>query len=93
MIFTVLLDPRLKVQLPPLVVQLTRTLISQLTVQPGQAVVSPMSANLDFFVAQVRHIGDSRGNDWYTEVTGYNTTYASNLLDGVFAASSSPTGE
>jgi hypothetical protein len=88
-IFTVLLDPRLKVQLPPLVVQLVRTLITQIAVLPGQTVASPMSANLTFFVAQVRHIGDSRGNDWYTEVTGYGTTYASNLLDGVFAAESS----
>jgi hypothetical protein len=88
-IFTVLLDPRLKVQLPPLVVQLVRTLITQIAVQPGQTAASPMSANLSFFVAQVRHTGDSRGNDWYTEVTGYGTTYASNLLDGVFAASSS----
>lgn len=86
-VFTVLLDPRLKVQLPPLVVQLVRTLITQIAVQPGQTAASPMSANLSFFVAQVRHIGDSRGNDWYTEVTGYGTTYASNLLDGVFAAS------
>lgn len=86
-IFTVLLDPRLKVQLPPQVAQLTRTLITQLVVNPGETVASPMSANLNFFVAQVRHFGDSRGNDWYTEVTGYNTTYASNLLDGVFAAS------
>lgn len=86
-IFTVFLDPRLKVQLPPLVVQLVRTLIVQIAVQPGQTAASPMSANLNFFVAQIRHTGDSRGNEWYTEVTGYNTTYASNLLDGVFAAS------
>lgn len=85
-IFTVLLDPRLKVQLPPLIVQLTHTVISQIAMLPGQTVVSPMSANLNFFVAQVRHSGDSRGNDWQTEVTGYNTTYASNLLDGVFNA-------
>jgi hypothetical protein len=90
-VFTVLLDPRLKVQLPPLIAQLSRTLITQIPVQPGQTSSSPMSSNLNFFVAQVRHIGDSRGNDWYTEVTGYNTTYASNLLDGVFAASSSGT--
>lgn len=86
-IFTVLLDPRLKVQLPPLVVQLVRTLITQIPIQVGETVASPLSANLNFFVAQIRHTGDSRGNEWYTEVTGYNTTYASNLLDGVFAAS------
>ena len=87
-IFTVLLDPRLKVGLPPLVVQLVRTLITQVAVQIGQTVSTPMSADLTFLVAQVRHVGDSRGNDWYTEVTGYGTTYAAQLLDGVFAASS-----
>lgn len=85
-IFTVLLDPRLKVKNPPLVVQLVRTLITQIPVAPGQTAASPMSANLNFFVAQVRHVGDSRGNEWYTEVTGYGTTYAENLLDGNFAA-------
>lgn len=85
-VFTVLLDPRLVVRLPPLVVQLVRTLITQIVVQPGQTVASPMSANLSFLVAQVRHIGDSRGNEWYTEVIGYGTTYAANLIDGVFAA-------
>ena len=85
-IFTVLLDPRLKVQLPPLVAQLTRTLIAQLPVQPGQTASTPLTANLNFFVSQVRHTGDSRGNDWYTEVTGYSTTYAAQLLDGVFSA-------
>lgn len=85
-IFTVLLDPRLKVQMPPLVVQLVRTLISQIAAIPGQNLVSPMSANLNFFVAQVRHSGDTRGNEWQTEVTGYNTSYASGLFDKVFAA-------
>lgn len=87
-IFTVLLDPRLKVQLPPLVVQLQRTLISQITVNPGQTVATPLTSNLTFFVAQVRHIGDTRGNDWQTEVTGYSTTYADNLLNGIFSANS-----
>lgn len=85
-IFTVLLDPRLKVVLPPMVVQLERTVITQLSVIPGQTPATPLSSNLKFFVSQVRHVGDTRGNDWYTEVTGYSTTYAESLLDGVFAA-------
>jgi hypothetical protein len=87
-IFSVLLDPRLIVKLPPLVVQLQNTLIQQLSVLPGQTVATPLTQNLTFFVAQVRHSGDSRGNDWHTEVTGYSTTYADNLLNGVFAAGS-----
>lgn len=90
-VFTVLLDPRLKVQLPPIVIQLLRTLPIQLAIQPGPGagnINTPLDANLVFFLAQVKHVGDSRGNDWYTEVTGYSTTYAQQLLDGVFAASS-----
>lgn len=89
--FTVLLDPRLKVQIPPQVVQLIRTLPAQLAIQPNPAagnMGTPLNADLKFLVSQIRHCGDSRGNDWYTEVTGYSTTYATSLLDGVFAASS-----
>ncbi len=91
-IFTVLLDPRLKVQLPPLVVQLVGTLISQLPRQIGGDSIPLLPLNLTFFVGQVRHIGDSRGNSWYTEVTGYNTTYAAQLLDGNFAADTPQSG-
>lgn len=89
-IFTVLLDPRLQVQLPILVVRLVGTLVTQQTRQIGGSFVTPLNDNLVFFVSQVRHIGDSRGNDWYTEVTGYNTTYGTSLIDGVFAATSTP---
>jgi hypothetical protein len=89
-IFTVLLDPRLKVQLPPLVVQLTQTVISQLPVfpNPNSGMFTPFSNNLSFLVGQVRHVGDTRGNDWQTEVTGWSTTYADSLLNGIFAAKS-----
>lgn len=89
-IFTVLLDPRLKVKLPVQVVQLVRTLPGQLAVQPGQAggFATPLNSNLSFFVGQVKHVGDSRGNEWYTEVTGYSTIYGQQLLDGIFSASS-----
>lgn len=88
-IFTVLLDPRLQVQLPVLVVRLVGTLVSQAVRQIGGSFVTPLSSNLVFFVGQVRHVGDSRGNDWYTEVTGYNTTYGKSLVDGIFNANSS----
>lgn len=89
-IFTVLLDPRLQVQLPILVVRLVGTLVAQSVRQIGAVIAPPLSANLVFFVSQVRHIGDSRGNEWYTEVTGYNTTYGSDLINGLFAATSKP---
>lgn len=88
-VFTVLLDPRLKVKLPVQVVQLVRALPGQILIQPGDASSSgtPLNSNLTFFVSQVRHIGDSRGNDWYTEVTGVSTIYGQQLLDGLFTSS------
>ena len=82
--FEVLLDPRLKVGLPPLVVQLARTQVAQLVQTPTPAsgsIPTALSSNLTFFVAQVRHVGDTRGNEWYTEVTGYSTAYAQTLLN------------
>ena len=81
--FAVLLDPRLQVQLPPLLVQLVRTQISQLerTPSPNSELPTALQSNLTFFVAQVRHSGDTRGNEWQTEVTGFSTAYAQNLLN------------
>jgi hypothetical protein len=84
-IFTVLLDPRLKVQLPPLLVKLDQTVIQQLKIQYGQ-VLTPLDQSGLFVAAQIRHYGDTRGNDWHTEVTGYTRGYAQGLLDGVFVA-------
>jgi hypothetical protein len=86
-IFRTLLDPRLAVQLPPLTVQILRAVVAQQQVTPGQNYISPLSNNLVFFVGQVCHRGDTRGNEWETEVTGYTTTFASSLLNGPFAVS------
>ncbi len=81
--FTVLLDPRLAVQLPPLLVQLVRTNINLLTrtPSPNSELPAPLTANPMFYVAQVRHTGDTRGNDWHTEVTGWSTAYAEAYLN------------
>jgi hypothetical protein len=92
-IFTVMLDPRLLVQVPPLCVQLVNTNITQLAVTPNEQYVAPLggaggSTDITLFVGQVRHFGDSRGNDWGTEVTGYTTAYANNLLDGLYSTAS-----
>jgi hypothetical protein len=54
------------------------------TVQ-SESPASILSADLSFFVSQVRHVGDSRGNDWHTEVVGWSTGYAEKLL-GQFGA-------
>jgi hypothetical protein len=84
-IFTVLLDPRLHVGLPPLLVKLDQTVISQMKLQYGQ-VLTPLDQSGEYVVAQVRHHGDSRGTDFYTEVTGYKRGYCQGLLNGTFVA-------
>lgn len=85
-IFTVLLDPRLKVNLPPLIVQLVRTQYTQQVYTPtiNGPLPTALSSNLLFFASQVRHTGDTRDNTWQTEVTGYSTAYAQALL-GLFS--------
>jgi hypothetical protein len=85
--YTVLLDPRLKVQLPPLLTKLDRSLIRQLKVQYGQ-VLTPLDQDGLYIAAQIRHHGDTRGNPWYTDVSGYNPAYAQGLLRGTFLAQS-----
>jgi len=82
-VFTVLLDPRLSVSLPPLVVQLVRTDITFLLRTPSVNDELPTIANsnLIFYVTQVRHSGDTRGNEWSTEVTGFGTDYGQVLLN------------
>ena len=88
-IFRVLLDPRLLIKVPPMLAQLDRTVITQAAIQINQ-VQTPLDPDLMFVVAQVRHIGDSRGNEWYSEVTGYSRKYAIGLINGIFSPSSGP---
>ncbi|HEV2615961.1 MAG TPA: hypothetical protein VGU63_05050 [Candidatus Acidoferrales bacterium] len=85
-IFTVLLDPRLKVQIPPLLVKLDQTVIQQQKLQYPN-VMTPLDQSGLFVVGQVKHYGDTRGNDWATEVTGFTRGYAQGLLNGTYAAS------
>lgn len=86
--FTVLLDPRLYVAVPPMVLGLDYTVITQLQAQyPLPQQYTPLPKDGSFICAQIRHYGDTRGNDWYTDVTGVSRVWALNLLDGSYAAS------
>jgi hypothetical protein len=88
-LFTVLLDPRLAVKLPPMSIMLNQTLIQQLLIQIGQlpAAKSVLTQSGVYIVGQVRHYGDSRGNDWATEVSGYSIGWAEHLFNGLIQAS------
>ena len=90
--FSVLLDPRLVIKMPPLLVRLERTIINQVAIRIPGLPPSPLSADLTFFVSQVRHFGDTRGNDWQTDVVGFTTTYAQNLPFGLYTPNSAGGG-
>lgn len=75
--FKVLLDPRLIVQIPPLLVKMDNTVIQQIKLQfPQTSGLYPLAADNMYVVSAVCHRGDTRGNEWCTEVTGYTRNYA-----------------
>jgi len=77
--FRVLLDSRLKVQYPPDQVKIDNSSIRFLKAQIGQK-ISILDKDGIYKVAAVRHVGDTRGQQWYTEVHG--VTNAALLLLG-----------
>lgn len=82
-IFRVLLSPQITVRYPPMAVKLENTTIRQAKVNLGQ-VVSPLDQDGFYKVARVVHHGDTRGNDWYTEVTGVNLVGNVSALLGMY---------
>jgi hypothetical protein len=85
--FDVLLDPRLHVSKPPMLIQIEKSaLIAQLKTQYGGPINTPLDESGMYIVGQVTHHGDTRGNEWYTTVQAYTQVYAQKMLKGVFAA-------
>lgn len=74
--FTILLDSDL--QLSQLV-RIDQAILNQVRLIPGQ--LPPRGDGL-YVVAGIRHIGDSRGNEWLTEVTGVTRDYSKILAAG-----------
>lgn len=70
--FRCLLNPIIKVTNPAMLVKLDNSIIREQKLQYGQL---PTILDQDgvYKVAKVVHIGDTRGNDWYTEVTGISS--------------------
>jgi hypothetical protein len=81
--FRVLLDARLKCQVPGMLVKLDQSIIQQL---PGEVVgggpggspttpfILPINSSFQYFVIGLRHTGDTRGGPWYTDVTSIDPT-------------------
>lgn len=65
--FKVLLNPLLKIVNPTMLVKLDMTAIQQQLLQFGQY-PTILDKNGIYQVVKIMHSGDTRGNDWYTEV-------------------------
>ena len=78
-----LLDPKITIMTQ---VQLQAgTIINQLQ-RSIPSLPTILDANNTYVVGRVRHYGDSRGNDWYTEVTGFVNAASILALASGFAA-------
>jgi hypothetical protein len=74
-ILTVLLNP--KIQLLHQIKLKRNVAIKQIAKQLGGSsgsFASILTEDYTYIVAALRHYGDTRGNDWYTEITGYFST-------------------
>jgi hypothetical protein len=67
--FRVLLDPKLNVRVPAMQAQIKNAVIEQQQFQVG-TIPTVLSQDGVYFVAEVRFIGDTRGNEWWAEVVG-----------------------
>ena len=68
-VFRTLLNANLKLMNPPMLVKLDQTMVRQIKAQIGE-ILSPLDQDGIYRVIGVNHRGDTRGNEWYTEVAG-----------------------
>jgi hypothetical protein len=76
--FRVLLDPRVQVNKPFVVVKIDnsqiRVLRQQISANDSRGYPRLLDQDGIYIVGAVRFIGDSRGNDWYADIEGYTST-------------------
>lgn len=70
--FTCLLNPNLTVVSPPNLVKLDNTNIRQMKIRYGETKFANLDKDWTYRIIGVTHVGDTRGNDWYSNVTGVN---------------------
>lgn len=70
--FRLLMDPRVAVKNPPIQVNINNAVTRQLLKQVGD-LPTLLSQDGTYVVVGVRYRGDSRGNEWYADVTGQLT--------------------
>lgn len=78
--FTCLLNPKIRVFNPePMLVKIDNEIIRQMAVQYDSAGFSRLDEDGIYRVIGVTHTGDTRGNEWYTSVTGCNQSMEGTL--------------
>jgi len=72
-----LLNPNVVVTNPPMAIKIDNTVIQQLQKNVGDlpSATSILSQSGTYVVVGARYTGDTRGNDWYTDVTGWLTAF------------------
>jgi len=69
--FRCFLNQNIRIKRPLVVVKLDNSIIKQQKLSQGQ-LVSPLDESGFYKVIKTVHVGDTRGNDWHTDVTGIN---------------------
>lgn len=82
--FRCLLNPQIAITSPLTVVKIDESIIRQMKVMPGQF-LTPLDQDLTFKVVGVSYVGDTRGNDWYVDVTGVNLAGKVSALFGFYS--------
>lgn len=70
--FTCLLNANITVVSPPNLVKLDNTIIRQIKINFGETKFANLDKDWTYRVVGVNHVGDTRGQDWYSKVTGVN---------------------
>jgi len=65
--FRCLLNPNIRIMNPPMMIKLENTLIRQQKAIQGQ-IVSMLDQDMYGLVIGLKHLGDTRGREWYTDV-------------------------
>lgn len=70
--FQALLDPRIQAEKPLMRVKIDNSQIRFLKLQINQLPPRPLDKDGVYVAQAVRHVGDTRGNEWYTEVDAFS---------------------
>jgi hypothetical protein len=76
--FTVLLNAHIRLTAPRKLVKINNSQIRGIKARQG-VLLSPLDEDTEYQVIGVRHEGDTRGDQWYTHVTGINAAGAQAL--------------